>query len=48
MHSVDGDDDDNDNDNANDVKNKYQNDDVVHHSCDRQIIYKESIIKAWL
>jgi hypothetical protein len=52
MHSVDdnddNDDDDNDDDGNDDNKNEDQNEDMVHRSYDRQIIYKTSIIKAWL
>jgi hypothetical protein len=52
MHDVDDDDnddnDDDDNDDDDDDKNEYSNEGLVHRSCDRQIIYKTSIIKAWL
>jgi hypothetical protein len=43
----DGDDDDNNNNNDDD-KNEYSNEDLVHRSCDRQIMHKISIIKVWL
>jgi hypothetical protein len=40
MHSVDDNDKNDKNDNQNNNQNDNQNEDVIHRSCDRQIIYK--------